>query len=153
MRGALASYAATGSPGCGTKAGEAWSLRLHMCSAKIHRATVTEANLNYIGSITIDRDLMDAARLLPFQMVQITNCANGTLWRTYIIEGPAGKGDICLNGPPARHFTPGDQVIILAEVDLEPEELSGFTPRVVFVDDDNRVTSVQRHEAAFTVHP
>lgn len=128
-------------------------MRLNMCSAKIHRATVTEANLNYVGSITIDRDIMDAAKILPFQMVQITNCSNGVLWRTYVIEGPAGKGDICLNGPPARHFTPGDQVVILAEVDLEPEELSGFTPRVVFVDGVNRVTSVKRHEEAFTVHP
>jgi aspartate 1-decarboxylase len=124
-------------------------MHLEMCAAKIHRATVTEANLNYIGSVTIDADLLAVTGIRPFQLVQITNCANGALWRTYVIAGPAGRGDICLNGPPARHFAPGDKVIILAEVALEPEELDGFTPTVVFVDDDNRVTEVRRFEEPF----
>ncbi len=128
-------------------------MRLRMCMAKIHRATVTEADLNYIGSVTIDKELLTASGILPFQMVQITNCANGTLWRTYVIAGPAGRGDICLNGPPARWFSPGDKVIIVAEADLGADELQDFTPVVVFVDDANRITEVQRHEEAFALGP
>ena len=125
-------------------------VRIRMCSAKIHRATVTEANLNYIGSVTIDEELLKATGILPYQMVQITNLSNGTLWHTYAIAGPAGQGDICLNGPPARLFAPGDKVVILAEADLEPEDLEGFQPVVAFVDDDNRVTRIEHHEMART---
>lgn len=124
-----------------------------MCVAKIHRATVTEADLNYVGSVTIDQQLLTASGILPFQMVQITNCANGSLWRTYVIAGPAGGGDICLNGPPARWFSPGDKVIIVADATLDTEELPGFTPVVVFVDEANRVTEVRRHEEAFALGP
>jgi aspartate 1-decarboxylase len=114
--------------------------------AKIHRATVTQAELNYVGSITIDEDLMDAAGIKPFQYVIITSIANGTFWQTYAIAGPRGKGDICLNGSPAHHFHPGDLVIILAEAWLEPSEMKDLNPVVVFVDEKNKVTDVKRHK-------
>jgi aspartate 1-decarboxylase len=120
-------------------------LLIRTCMAKIHRATVTEADLNYVGSITIDQDLLDASGILPFQYLNITNVANGTFWETYAMAGERGKGDICLNGPPARHFQKGDKVIILAEAWLQPEELRDLNPTVVFVDDHNRVTDVKRH--------
>ncbi len=126
-------------------------MRVRMCMAKIHRATVTEADLNYIGSITIDEDLLKASGILPYQMVQITNLSNGALWHTYVIAGTAGHGDICLNGPPARLFTPGDKVIIIAEADLDAKELAEFQPVVLFVDEDNRVTRIERHEDPLTV--
>jgi aspartate 1-decarboxylase len=128
-------------------------MRIRVCSAKIHRATVTEANLNYVGSITIDAALLEATGIRPYQMVQITNCSNGALWRTYVLVGPAGRGDICLNGPPARHFTPGDRVIILAEADIDASETDACVPVVAFVDDHNRVTQIQRHEDAFSLSP
>jgi len=126
-------------------------MRIRMCAAKIHRATVTEANLNYIGSITIDEVILKETGVLPYQMVQITNLSNGALWHTYVIAGDAGNGDICLNGPPARLFSPGDKVIILAEAELEPSELAEFRPVVVFVDDHNRITRVEHHEDPMTL--
>lgn len=122
-----------------------------MLAGKIHRARVTEANLNYIGSVTIDQKLLDASGLLPYEMVQITNLANGSYWQTYIIPGPAGRGDICLNGPPARLFAPDDLVVILGYRLMEPQEFKTYHPAVVFVDDKNRVTDVLREEEAFTV--
>ncbi len=121
-------------------------MKIIICTSKIHRATVTEADLNYVGSITIDQDLMDAARIKPYQILQITNCSNGALWRTYAIPGDRGKGDICLNGPPARIFQPGDKVIILAEAWVEPEEMEHIEPVVVFVDDKNKITEIKKHK-------
>jgi aspartate 1-decarboxylase len=112
--------------------------------AKIHRATVTEADLNYVGSITIDEALLEASGMVPFQYVNITNLSNGMLWQTYIMAGERGQGSICLNGPPARHFHPGDKVIILAEAWLQPHEMRDLKPAIVFVDDRNRVTEVKR---------
>lgn len=120
---------------------------IEACMAKIHRATVTEAALNYVGSITIDQDLLDASGMVPFQYVNITNVSNGVFWRTYVMPGERGKGDICLNGPPARHFQPGDKIIILAEVWLEPRELKDLNPVVVFPDEKNKVMRVERHSA------
>jgi aspartate 1-decarboxylase len=117
------------------------------CMAKIHRATVTEAALNYVGSITIDQDLLDASGMVPFQYVNITNISNGVLWRTYVMPGERGKGDICLNGPPARHFQPGDKIIVLSEVWLEPGEMKDLNPVVVFVDEKNKVTRIQKQSA------
>ena len=117
------------------------------CMAKIHRATVTEAALNYVGSITIDQDLLDASGMVPFQYVNITNISNGVFWRTYVMPGERGKGDICLNGPPARHFQPGDKIIVLSEVWLEPGEMKDLNPVVVFVDEKNKVTRIQKHSA------
>ncbi len=121
-------------------------MQIRMCAAKIHRATVTDANLNYVGSITIDGKLVAAAGMRPYQMVIINNLSNGLSWQTYILEGKKGKGEIILNGPPARLFQPGDKVVILAEAYLEAAELPNLTPRVVFVDEKNRVTGVEIHK-------
>lgn len=115
--------------------------------AKIHRATVTEADLNYVGSITIDEALLEASGIKPFQYVNITNVANGVFWQTYVMPGKRGNGDICLNGPPARHFQPGDKIIVLAEAWLQPSELKDLNPVIVFVDDKNKITEVKRHKA------
>lgn len=115
--------------------------------AKIHRATVTEANLNYVGSITIDEELLDKSGLKPFQMVNITNLSNGVLWQTYIMAGKRGSGTICLNGPPARHFQPGDKVIVIGEAYIDQSELENLNPIIVFVDDNNRIVKVQNHKA------
>jgi aspartate 1-decarboxylase len=115
--------------------------------AKIHRATVTQADLNYVGSITIDEELLEKSGIRPFQYVNITNVSNGIFWQTYVVAGKRGNGDICLNGPPARHFQPGDKIIILAEAYIEPDELKNLNPIVVFVDDKNKVTEVKKHSA------
>lgn len=124
-------------------------MQYRMMAGKIHRAKVTEANLNYIGSITIDQELLEASGLLPGEMVQITNLANGSFWQTYIISGPPGAGDICLNGPPARIFQPGDLVIIIGYRLLSSEELADYRPKVVFVDEYNRVTEIKQEEPPF----
>lgn len=118
---------------------------IRACMAKIHRATVTQADLNYVGSITIDEDLLDKAGIKPFQYLVITNLANGIFWQTYAMAGPRGKGEICLNGPPAHHFHPGDKVIILAETWVTQEEMTKLEPVIVFVDDKNKVTEVKKH--------
>jgi aspartate 1-decarboxylase len=118
---------------------------IRACIAKIHRATVTEADLDYIGSITIDEALLELCGIQPFQYVNITNVANGVFWQTYVMAGPRGRGDICLNGPPARHFQKGDKIIILAEGYFEPAEMKDIDPVIVIVEDDaNRKTSVIR---------
>jgi len=111
--------------------------------AKIHRATVTEANLNYLGSITVDADLLQAADILPYEQVQVVNVNNGARLETYIIPGAPGSGVICLNGAAARLAQPGDILILITYAQLEPKELADFQPRVVFVDAQNRITSVQ----------
>ena len=119
---------------------------MQICVSKIHRATVTQADLNYVGSITIDQELMAAAGIKPYQVVRVTSLANGTLWQTYALPGENGKGDIVLNGPPARHFQPGDIVIILADAFVTSEEAKELDPTVVFVDGDNKITSVEHHK-------
>src|SRR3989344_2383998 len=121
-------------------------MQIRMCMAKIHRATVTDANLNYVGSITIDGKILEASGMRPYQMVIINNLSNGLSWQTYILEGKKGKGEIILNGPPARLFQRGDKVIILAEAYLEPEEAKNLIPAVVFVNKKNKVTGVERHK-------
>ena len=117
-------------------------MQLRACLAKIHRATVTDASLNYMGSITIDMDLVDAAKMRPRQMVIINNVSNAATWQTYIVPGERGKGDVILNGPPARLFMPGDKVVILAEAYLEASEWDAFTTTLVFVDDKNKISKV-----------
>lgn len=112
---------------------------IRVCIAKIHRATVTEADLNYVGSITIDQDLLDRSGMIPYQYVNITNLSNGVFWSTYIMPGERGSGQICLNGPPARHFHRGDQIIILAEALMEPEEASQIKPVIVVVEDESNL--------------
>ncbi|MFK7691346.1 aspartate 1-decarboxylase [Paenibacillus sp. HJGM_3] len=117
-----------------------------MCKGKLHRATVTEARLDYVGSITIDSLLMREANILPYEMVQITSLRNATRWKTYAIPAPEGSGKLCLNGPPAHLFQPGDLVIVLSMGMVNEEELVQLKPSVVFVDEANRITSVERHD-------
>jgi aspartate 1-decarboxylase len=109
-----------------------------MCKSKIHRARVTDANLNYTGSITIDRTLMDLADLLPYEKVQVVNLNTGARFETYVIEGFADSGTICLNGAAARLVQINDLVIIIAYGHVDSSEAVGFTPRIVWVDPNNR---------------
>lgn len=108
--------------------------------SKIHRVVLTDADLNYVGSITIDRDLLEAADILPFEKVQVVNNNNGARFETYAIEGEAGSGCVCLNGAAARLGQPGDILIILSYVQVEEEKAREHKPRVVFVDEKNRIT-------------
>jgi aspartate 1-decarboxylase len=126
---------------------QAWAFGMlrRICKGKIHRAWVTQADLSYVGSITIDRKLMEAADIRPFEMVQITNVSNGVMWHTYAMVGESGSGVICLNGPPARHFQVGDGVIILSLGWADDREWRSLTPNVVFVDQSNQITSVVPH--------
>ncbi len=114
--------------------------------AKIHRATVTQAELDYVGSITIDEALLEASGIQPFQYLNMTNVSTGGFWRTYAMAGKRDSGVICLNGPPARHFQKGDLIIILAEVLIEQNEFERLDPVVVFVDNNNKITKVKRHK-------
>jgi aspartate 1-decarboxylase len=118
-------------------------VRLNVFKSKIHRCRVTEANLNYEGSVTIDADLMEAADILPHEQVQVLNVNNGERFDTYAIRGPRGSGVICLNGPAARLAHVGDLVIILTYASMEREELERHTPRVVMVDDRNHIRSAE----------
>jgi aspartate 1-decarboxylase len=112
-----------------------------MMKSKIHRATVTEANIDYEGSITIDRDLMDAADMVAYEQVHILNINNGARFTTYIIEGERGSGVICLNGAAARLAVKGDLVILITYTQLADEELKDYRPRVVHVDKNNVQTN------------
>ncbi|MGH7288564.1 MAG: aspartate 1-decarboxylase [Myxococcota bacterium] len=109
-----------------------------MLKSKIHRATVTEANLEYEGSVSIDRTLMDAADLLPYEQVQIYDCANGSRLTTYVLPGEPDSGEICINGAAAHLVKPGDIVIIASYVQLDDVECRGWEARRVFVDPANR---------------
>jgi len=111
-----------------------------MCKSKIHRATVTEADLNYIGSITIDSDLLEAADLSEFEQVHVVNINNGARFETYAIAGQAGSGVICLNGAAARLAQPGDKVIVISYAQYDEAELAAYRPTFIFVDEDNRIT-------------
>jgi len=119
---------------------------LNMFKGKIHRATVTEANLNYVGSITIDADLLKASGIIPGERVQIVNNNNGARLETYVIKGEPGSGVLCLNGAAARLVQPGDNVIIIAYAMMTPEEAENFEPMVVFVDEDNKITETAHEE-------
>lgn len=116
-------------------------VRRTMMKSKIHRAVVTDANLHYQGSITIDRDLMDAADMLPYEKVAVLDVESGSRFETYVIEGAPGSGVICLNGAAARLVQKGDHVIILTYVEAEGsrEELADWEPKLVFVDERNRI--------------
>ena len=118
-----------------------------MMKSKVHRATVTEANLEYVGSITIDADVMTAADLYPNEKVQVVNNNNGARFETYVIEGPPGSGVICLNGAAARLAQPGDKVIIISYAMMSDADAKGHEPTVVFVDEENAVTALasERH--------
>lgn len=112
---------------------------IEVLKSKIHRATVTDANLNYEGSITIDRNLMDAANLVPNEKVHIFNINNGARAVTYVIEGERGSGEICSNGALARLVEKGDLVIIVSYAQIEAKKAKTFTPSVVYVDEKNQV--------------
>jgi aspartate 1-decarboxylase len=109
-----------------------------MCKSKIHRATVTEACLDYQGSITVDENLLEAADIVPYEMVQVLNVNNGQRFETYAIPGVKSSGVICLNGPAARLGVPGDKVIVISTSWVEESEVPSFSPKVIFVDEKNR---------------
>ena len=110
-----------------------------MLKSKIHRATVTEANVEYEGSVTIDVDLLEAADLLPYERVDIWDCTNGNRLSTYVIEGERGSGEICINGAAAHLVKPGDKIIIASFALVDDAEVRGWDARRVFVDDQNRI--------------
>jgi aspartate 1-decarboxylase len=112
-------------------------MQITVLKSKIHRVKVTQSNLNYVGSITIDQDLMDAAGLLEHEKVQIVNVNNGERFETYTILGKRGTGTICLNGPAARRVQEGDLIIIIAYADMDFEEAKRWRPSVIFPNDDN----------------
>lgn len=122
-----------------------------MMKSKIHRATVTEANLNYVGSITIDKDILDALDILPNEKVQIVNNNNGARLETYVIEGAPGSGVICLNGAAARLVQEGDIVIIMSYVMMTDEEARKHKPRVAIMDEHNRIKQLIAEEVHATI--
>ncbi len=123
-------------------------MTVEMLKGKIHRATVVQAELEYVGSITVDQDLLDAAGILEYEKVQIVDVNNGSRFETYTIAGERGSGMICLNGAAARCVSVGDRIILMAYVRMTPEEAKTHRPCVVFVDDANRpirVTNYEKH--------
>ncbi len=121
-----------------------------MLKSKIHRAIVTESDLNYVGSITLGYALCEAADILPHEFVHITNINNGDHWVTYVIQDRESPGSVCLNGTAARHFHPGDPVIIMAYGQYSEEEVrAGLHPRIVHVDENNQVVQVMAGEKPF----
>ena len=114
-------------------------MQRHMLKSKIHRATITAAELHYEGSLTVDEELLDAADLVPYEQVQIANVSNGERFSTYVIAGPRGSGVMQLNGAAARLGMPGDLVIVMSYGAVSEAELEQHTPRVVFVDAQNRI--------------
>ncbi|GAK04783.1 aspartate 1-decarboxylase [Geomicrobium sp. JCM 19037] len=123
----------------------------HMMKAKLHQAVVTEANLNYVGSITIDEDLLDAVDLMENEKVQVVNNNNGARLETYIIAGERGSGVVCLNGAAARLVQPGDTVIIIGYAVVHEQELSAFQPRVAIMNANNEIIEMMGTEPADTV--
>ena len=119
-----------------------------MLNAKLHRVTVTEADLNYVGSVTIDRTLLEAAGLLPGERVDIVDVTNGNRLTTYVIEGEAGSGQICINGAAAHLIQAGDIAIIISYAQMDEAEARTFVPRVVFVDHDNRIVDIGGNPSA-----
>ncbi|SKB45141.1 L-aspartate 1-decarboxylase [Lachnospiraceae bacterium] len=121
-------------------------MTLDMLKGKIHRATVTQAALDYVGSITIDEDLMKASGIREYEKVHIADVDNGSRFETYVIAGEAGSGVICLNGAAARCVSTGDKVIIMSYASMTPEEADTHKPQVVFVDDDNHISRITTYE-------
>lgn len=117
-----------------------------MLKGKLHRATVTEADLNYVGSITVDRDLLEASGIYEYEKVHIVDINNGNRFETYTIAGEPGSGIICLNGAAARCVQTGDKIIIMAYAELEDEEVAAHKPKVVFLEDDNKIGQVTTYE-------
>lgn len=119
---------------------------LNMLKGKIHRATIRQAELDYVGSITIDKNLLDAANILEYETVQVVDVNNGARLETYTIAGERGSGMICLNGAAARLVQPGDTCIIMCYCQMTPEEAETHRPHVVFVDEENAIREVMRYE-------
>lgn len=122
-----------------------FEMTFEMLYSKIHRASITDANLNYVGSITIDEELMEAAKLRIGQKVEIVNINNGERFSTYVIQGQRGQRDICLNGAAARKAQIGDRIIIIAYASMDEEELKTFKPTVVLVDEKNSIDNILDH--------
>ena len=125
----------------------------NMLKSKIHRATVTDCNLHYAGSITIDSELMEQADLLPHELVHVLDVDNGSRFETYVIEGRYGSREMCVNGAAARLVQPGDRVIVVSYGGYSEAELASHEPRVVHVDEDNRVLRVDADPAAIAAQP
>ena len=121
---------------------------LTMLKAKIHRAVVTESNLHYVGSITIDKDLMEASGILEYEKVSVVDIDNGNRLETYVIEGECGSGLICLNGAAARLVQPGDKIIIIAYCQVDAEEAEMHSPKIVFVGSGNKIVEIKGSEEA-----
>lgn len=121
-------------------------MKLNMLKGKIHRATVVQAELDYVGSITVDEELLEASGILEYEMVHIVDINNGNRFETYTIAGPRGSGMICLNGAAARCVQVGDKIIIMSYCQLERDEVEDHKPRVVFVDNENKVSRVTNYE-------
>ena len=122
-------------------------MTVEMLKGKIHRATVVQAELNYVGSITVDQDLLDASGILEYEKVQIVDIDNGSRFETYTIAGEAGSGMICLNGASARCVSVGDKIIIMSYAQMTPEEVKNdYHPNVVFVDENNKIARVTTYE-------
>lgn len=114
-------------------------MEIEILKSKVHRATITEANLNYVGSLTLDEDLMDAANMIEYEKVQIVNVNNGTRIETYLIKGKRGSGVCCLNGPAARQGAVGDIVIVISYATIDFEKAKSFKPSVVFPKEGNKL--------------
>ena len=121
-------------------------MTINMLKGKIHRAVVTQAELNYVGSITVDTELMEAAGILEYEKVQIADVESGTRFETYTIAGEPGSGMICLNGAAARQVQVGDHIILMAYCDITPEEAKSHKPKVVFVDEENKIKRLATYE-------
>ena len=121
-------------------------MRLNMLKGKIHRATVKQAALDYVGSITIDVDLLEASGIIEYEKVQIVDVDNGARFETYAIAGERGSGMICLNGAAARCVQPNDKIIIMCYCDMDEEEAKAHKPKVVFVDDENKISRITNNE-------
>ena len=122
-------------------------MTVQMLKGKIHRATVKQAELNYVGSITVDADLLDAAGIYEYEKVAIVDIENGNRFETYTIAGERGSGMICLNGAAARCVSVGDKVILMAYAQMTPEEVgNGYAPQVVFVDEENKIVRTTTYE-------
>lgn len=121
-------------------------MQITMLKGKIHRATVTQAELDYVGSITVDEDLLDASGIREYEMVQIVDINNGNRFETYTIAGERGSGVMCLNGAAARCVSVNDKIILMAYAQMTPEEVREHRPTVVFVDDDNKVSRITNYE-------
>lgn len=121
-------------------------MNLTMLKGKVHRAVVKQAELSYVGSITVDEDLLDAADILEYEKVQIVDVENGSRFETYTIAGERGSGMICLNGAAARCVQVGDHIIMMCYADMDANEAKSHKPKVVFVDDNNKVVRVTNYE-------